>query len=1395
MKRHAKAPSAGSIDGSGSSRGLFRRALATRGASVGFEGSGAPSSRRLRNSLALLGLAITALAATAASASAAPLAAKMGTISSVSYTSAHVTGEITSPCQGSLGFTGYSFQYATSESGPWIPGPGEGNHVCFSPFENKAVEGDINVPKAGAQYFVRLTVFNNGIEVISPQAPPYPSFTTLHVDAPSVIAIDNASEVFSLSATATGKVGRSADPNPAYDAECHFEYVSDAQFSENTGNSLPGFEGGTPVDCNHNPVKGGDGPEVEASLTGLSPSTTYHLRLGVANAGGSDTKEAANTFTTAPPVAKPTVVSVEAASEVSYKTAKAKGVVERPAGADPALDTSCRFEYITDAQFSENTGNSLPGFEGASSAPCGETPLTSPTPVTASLNGLKSGATYHLRLVAENAGGSDAKEANTFTTIPGGDPTFSIDPNSDVGYATLKVFGTGAYGIGGEDRGVQYVFEVAEVGTENWTECCGSLQTVPHEPGPGNLSYTFTGLNPDTEYKYRLVLILDYSGQEFSPEPYPTVTTRHLEAPTDTLDPVSGISGNGAHFSGTVETHAPVGPLDSLGKAAYKTSWHIECTPECPPNATLSGVVNGEEGSKAISMDATHLAANTSYEVKLVANNELYGAESTQTFQTPLIAPTVKATSGAPDGKGGYTLQGVVNPNNSNVTDCEFEWGPNSANYAFSAPCSPAPGSGPKPVTVEAHLTGLTPGATYHAKLVATNAGGSKDGGDQTFVPTLSPPEECSNDTLRAENNSLALPECRAYEQVSSNEKGGHEVETLTDFYGDDRVAYGAGGNIANSGTGAFIGGSTYVANRTSAGWETIPNLNGPTGSTYTGPDPAFFDTYGFWVRPSEDLLSSLWQANPGAKEHFYLGRRLALRHPDGSFSPIGNGISPFQQDPTTVFASADLSRVFVTGFPEYGPGLREFTGTGADQKPRRIDLDNSDNPISPCGANIGLVLPAYGTISKDNEVVSFTALAGCAGGPIANQLWVRVGGTVAYDASASLCTRTAGDPGGACNAPSDAEFKGASVDGRRVYFTTAQQLVNGDTDETSDLYACDIPPGTPVPSGNANSCSSLSQVSGGSSEARVDELVSVSEDGSTAYFVSPAVLAANEDALGEAAQPGDQNLYVWRKDAAHPSGQTTFVGKLGSDDISGETTPDGRYLVFTTATPLVGTDTDTAADVYRYDADTGEIVRASTNIFGLAGNGEGFDAKIQGQLETLTGYGVLSSHQTHVAVSSDGSSIIFTTSEGLSPLDGNEEPDAYLWHAGHVSLISTGSVGGGAEVAAISESGRDIFFLTSGALTPGDGDFGGDVYDARIGGGFRFGTVTPCSGEACQPPAPVAAPAPAPASAKATGGEGNFKPCAKGKVMRKGRCVEKQAKKKHKGKGKKAGHKSGGGK
>jgi len=86
------------------------------------------------------------------------------------------------------------------------------------------------------------------------------------------------------------------------------------------------------------------------------------------------------------------------------------------------------------------------------------------------------------------------------------------------------------------------------------------------------------------------------------------------------------------------------------------------------------------------------------------------------------------------------TLNGTVNPDGVQVSDCHFVYGPSEA-YGQSVPCTQSAaeiGAGSGQVAVSANVSGLTPGAVYHFRLFAGNANDAaneSEGQDQVFGP------------------------------------------------------------------------------------------------------------------------------------------------------------------------------------------------------------------------------------------------------------------------------------------------------------------------------------------------------------------------------------------------------------------------------------------------------------------------------------------------------------------------------------------------------------------------------------------------------------------------------------------------------------------------------------
>ena len=158
------------------------------------------------------------------------------------------------------------------------------------------------------------------------------------------------------------------------------------------------------------------------------------------------------------------------------------------------------------------------------------------------------------------------------------------------------------------------------------------------------------------------------------------------------------------------------------------------------PGAT---VTIGNVASSVNVVSETEITAQTtataagSYEVVVTDTNGTSTGGPSYTYYVKQ-PPTV--VTGSPSGvhPNSATLNATVNPNGTEVSSCQLEYGITPA-YGSSAPCTPAPESGSSPVAVSLPLTGLAANTTYHFRVVATNAGGTSVGSDQAFTTPLAP--------------------------------------------------------------------------------------------------------------------------------------------------------------------------------------------------------------------------------------------------------------------------------------------------------------------------------------------------------------------------------------------------------------------------------------------------------------------------------------------------------------------------------------------------------------------------------------------------------------------------------------------------------------------------------
>jgi hypothetical protein len=410
------------------------------------------------------------------------------------------------------------------------------------------------------------------------------------------------------------------------------------------GHGVEGFNRASATPCDINPVGAGTHP-VEADLSGLEAGTTYHLRLTVSNKAGSDSVVASNFTTLA--VAPPNVVSVNDATNVRYTQADVTGVVERPVGADPAFDASCRVEYVPAEQFLSS------GFQFPSQADCVPNPVTTAgaTPVTAHLTGLAVGTTYYYRLVASNAGGRDVQRGtNPFTTLVPGAPVVSIFPVDQIGAHTAHF--SGQINPGETDPGfdVNWRFECEPV-------CPGLEGTIPADEADHQISVTATGLMANTEYK--VTLVAANAGAQASAGPV-QFTTAAAGPGVVTFPAFALVGGTEALVGGTVDAENSA------------TTYWIEYGSDDSYGSSLPLTEDADAGSgdsaDFVTQKLTGLQPGATYHYRLVAENvagTTAGLDRTFTTPTGSLGSSI-GTGQLPDGRA-WEMVSPPDKNNADI--------------------------------------------------------------------------------------------------------------------------------------------------------------------------------------------------------------------------------------------------------------------------------------------------------------------------------------------------------------------------------------------------------------------------------------------------------------------------------------------------------------------------------------------------------------------------------------------------------------------------------------------------------------------------------------------------------------------------------------------------------
>ncbi len=844
------------------------------------------------------------------------------------------------------------------------------------------------------------------------------------------------------------------------------------------------------------------------------------------------------------------------------------------------------------------------------------------------------------------------------------------------------------------------------------------------------------------------------------------------------------------------------------------------------------------------------LVPETKYRFRAVASNS-DGANSSEgtPFET---APPLKIEGAWATGVGtdAALLHGEVNPFGIPTTGY-FEY-VDDAHFQESgfADAVRVPAEGSEPLDFGSGeeaaertiaLSGLSPGTTYHYRLVATDpliepSPGPVTGPERTLRTFLasSPQTGCENESVRS-GASAFLPDCRAYEMVSPLKKENGDVLAIDEPFthlpagldesatSGDKLTYSSYRAFAEPESAPYS--SQYIAARGTEGWESH-SISPPKGtldlivaSSLDTEFKAFSpDLCESWLRTiTEPPLT------PAAVPHYTnLYRRTDSECGEKSYEALTtvtpanrppHGYAPLELQGVT----ADGSKALYGANGQLTPEAPDVSGLllyeWAGGSLHFICLLPDGTPVTgPCTAGFGGSNDGKSRSANVSNAFSAngSSIYWSAGGKIYQRLnpdqeQSAIAGGECTEAQ-KACTVPVSAPAEALSSTSSSKYWGAAADGSRAIFTTGNDLYEYEAATAQDHLIAH----------------------------RVGGVMGMSEDATRVYFPSEEVLGG-PNSLGDSPVSGQPNLYLYH------GGSFVFVGTLAKDDVgpwygsatvsepryrSARVSADGTHAAFMSTARLTGYDNTDASsgeadsEVFLFDAAAnggeGSLVCASCDPSGgrpvgrvvkpTVGVSFGISAELPVWENTLYAARVLSQ---------DGSRLYFDSLDSLSPQDTNGVGDVYEWEqagagscrtasssysaadGGCVNLISSGQNGRESEFVDASPDGHDVFFTTLASLVPQDYGLI-DVYDARVDGGFPAPPSPPasCEGEACQP----AAQAPeykTPASASLHGPGNVTEPqqvhCPKGKVKKQGKCVKKAKKPKAKKHKRHAKHGSGG--
>jgi hypothetical protein len=342
--------------------------------------------------------------------------------------------------------------------------------------------------------------------------------------------------------------------------------------------------------------------------------------------------------------------------------------------------------------------------------------------------------------VSEMAVGPDAtvylgdNSANSviarFTAFDG--PTVSTQPASGIGTGSVTL--NGMVDAGGVAAQCHYEYGLDEVyGTSTGDVAAGSGSS------PVGVPVVVAGLvPPNTTYHYRIVCSNSSGSIVGDDQSFTTLSAPPIVDGQPTYVAAIGPS--------TVQVHGTVDPRHT------ETGVHIDYgTTTTYGSQSTAASAGATAGDTVVVANLTGLSPGTLYHFRVSADNSAGSQQGADgTFITAPAAP-----AGATDlTTAKATLTATVDPHGVSST-YRFEYGPSAA-YGSSTP-ETAAGSGDGEQGVTQPIDGLSPGQTYHVRVVTTSSDGViRNGADGTFITPPAPIATVTNPTDVSLDGSVA---------------------------------------------------------------------------------------------------------------------------------------------------------------------------------------------------------------------------------------------------------------------------------------------------------------------------------------------------------------------------------------------------------------------------------------------------------------------------------------------------------------------------------------------------------------------------------------------------------------------------------------------------------------